>query len=146
MTLYQHLRDGDTAKAKDNLRGIWKKYRMTGELNDKGELSKPSRLDIIVKQNTNEAVNGGRYEMFEDPELKRIIVGYLWDATLDGRTTDYCESMNGRVFTVEEFNPPPAHYNCRSTFEPIYEWETYQYSKWERSPYKGFSEEWQYAA
>jgi SPP1 gp7 family putative phage head morphogenesis protein len=145
MILYQHLKDGDTVKTQNNLRALWKRYRMTGELNDQGELNNPSRLNIIVTQNTNEAVNGGRYAMFEDPELQRIIVGYMWDATLDGRTTEYCEEMNGRIFTVDEFTPPPAHFGCRSTFEPIYEWETYQYSKWENSPYKGFSEEVIYA-
>ena len=46
-------------------------------------------------------------------------------ATLDGRTSDKCRSMDGKRFKLNEaapfVNQPPLHYNCRSTTIPYFE-------------------------
>jgi phage gp29-like protein len=38
----------------------------------------------------------------------------VWQATLDDRTSEYCQSMHGREYGDGWTDPPPAHYNCRS--------------------------------
>ena len=47
---------------------------------------------------------------------KDIIVAYKWRATLDGRTTQQCRSLDGREFEMGKGPMPPIHINCRSTF------------------------------
>ena len=50
---------------------------------------------------------------------------YKFDATLDDRTSDICQSLDGEVFDVKEaqagVNYPPMHPNCRSTTIPYFE-------------------------
>lgn len=45
-------------------------------------------------------------------------------ATLDTRTSDICEEMDGKVFKMSEYevgvNAPPLHCNCRSTTIPYF--------------------------
>ncbi|RRN80390.1 phage head morphogenesis protein [Pseudoxanthomonas sp. SGD-10] len=48
-----------------------------------------------------------------------IITGYRWVSTLDGRTTETCRALDGRVFKVGEGPLPPLHPNCRSTIVPV---------------------------
>lgn len=46
-------------------------------------------------------------------------------ATLDSRTSEICQEMDGRVFKVSQYeigvNVPPLHPNCRSTTVPYFE-------------------------
>lgn len=44
-----------------------------------------------------------------------IIVGYRWVSTLDSRTSDICQDLDGEVFKIGDGPLPPAHPNCRST-------------------------------
>lgn len=50
---------------------------------------------------------------------------YKFEATLDNRTSDICQSLDGEVFDVKEaqegVNYPPMHPNCRSTTIPYFE-------------------------
>jgi hypothetical protein len=39
----------------------------------------------------------------------------VWDAILDGRTTEVCLGRHGHRWGDGWFSPPPAHYNCRSS-------------------------------
>jgi len=39
----------------------------------------------------------------------------VWQSVLDERTTSECTQRHGRCFGDGWFNPPPTHYNCRST-------------------------------
>jgi SPP1 gp7 family putative phage head morphogenesis protein len=45
-----------------------------------------------------------------------IITAYKWRATLDGRTTQQCRSLDGLEFEMGKGPMPPIHINCRSTF------------------------------
>ena len=49
---------------------------------------------------------------------------YKFEATLDGRTSDICQSLDGEVFKLKEaqegVNYPPMHPNCRSTTIPYF--------------------------
>ena len=50
---------------------------------------------------------------------------YKFEATLDDRTSDICQSLDGQVFELKEaqegVNYPPMHPNCRSTTIPYFE-------------------------
>lgn len=50
---------------------------------------------------------------------------YKYDAILDNRTSEICQSLDGQVFDVKEaqegINYPPMHPNCRSSTIPYFE-------------------------
>lgn len=39
----------------------------------------------------------------------------VWESVLDNRTTSDCSARHGRRYGDGWFNPPPIHFNCRST-------------------------------
>jgi len=54
-----------------------------------------------------------------------IIEAEQYVATLDGRTTDICMSLDGKRFPVGTGPIPPVHFNCRSVRVPVpAEWST----------------------
>lgn len=48
----------------------------------------------------------------------KLVTGYQWVATLDGRTSTICRSLDGRVFKTDKGPLPPIHINCRSATVP----------------------------
>lgn len=54
-----------------------------------------------------------------------VVEKYEYLATLDGRTSQICRSMDGRVFKLSEkqvgINYPPLHPHCRSTVVPYFD-------------------------
>lgn len=44
-----------------------------------------------------------------------VVIGYRWVSTLDSRTSEICQDLDGEVFKTGEGPLPPAHPNCRST-------------------------------
>lgn len=44
-----------------------------------------------------------------------VVSGYRYVATLDGKTTPECRSLDGHVYKFGEGPIPPIHINCRST-------------------------------
>lgn len=48
-----------------------------------------------------------------------IVEGYRWVSTLDSRTSELCQSLDGQRFDLGEGPMPPAHPNCRSTVVPV---------------------------
>lgn len=48
-----------------------------------------------------------------------IVVGYRIVATLDGRTSSECRSMDGREFKTGKGPMPPFHINCRTGTVPV---------------------------
>ena len=57
--------------------------------------------------------------MFSDPEIDDFVPYYLWSSILDDRTSDYCFSMDGKIFRKGEVIRPPAHFGCRALLIPI---------------------------
>ncbi len=68
---------------------------------------------------------GAMYESYTDK-----IYAYQYSAILDGRTTDRCKSLDGRIvlpWSVEYANySPPQHYRCRSIRVAIMQDETFK--------------------
>lgn len=44
--------------------------------------------------------------------------GLEWDASLDIKTCDYCRSMHGEVFPIDNHPDNPGHTRCRCTWRP----------------------------
>ena len=87
-----------------------------------GDLS-GHRLMTAVRTNVSSAFNDARDSIYMDPDLGGFVVAFQFSAILDGQTTDWCNDMDGRIFSVS--NPiwdtwsPPTFYNCRSVKIPI---------------------------
>lgn len=63
----------------------------------------------------------GQKKCFNDLDVEK----YEIVATLDNRTSDICQGMDGQVFKMSEFKTgvtaPPFHVNCRSTTAPYFD-------------------------
>ncbi len=77
----------------------------------------PPTVDAIVPT----YLNLGRGITFS--KYSAQIFAYRYTAVLDNRTTEYCRSMDGRVFQSNDpeyaMVTPPNHYGCRSIWTPI---------------------------
>ena len=67
----------------------------------------------IVRTSVNHVSNQARKAFAE--ENQDVIKAIQIVATLDDRTSDICQSLDGRVFKIEEAQYPPFHHQCRST-------------------------------
>lgn len=109
----------------ENLQGIIAKAVATGQTQEKTTrevqaLFNVKRYDAarLVRTETNYFQNRGELESYEELKIEKFIV----IATLDDRTSEICQSMDGQVFSVSEAkqgeNAPPFHPYCRSTIAP----------------------------
>jgi SPP1 gp7 family putative phage head morphogenesis protein len=71
----------------------------------------------VVRTMSNGVFNGARQATYE--ANSDVLKGIQWVSTLDVRTTDICQSLDGQVFSVTAGPRPPAHHQCRSTTVPI---------------------------
>lgn len=101
----------------------------------------PHRIETIVRTNTSDALNQARQSLFNDPELKGFVMAYEYSAILDDRTTDICESLDGKILRDFGEYVPPNHFNCRSVLIPVTEvddWDGKESSEPTKKPQKGF--------
>lgn len=68
----------------------------------------------IARTSVNHVSSQARLEFYK--ENSDIIESYQVVATLDDRLSDICEELDGQIFAPEDFEEPPYHWNCRSTF------------------------------
>lgn len=74
-------------------------------------------IDTVVQTISTHTVTQARELLYEvNPDLVRE---ERWVSTLDNRTSDICQALDGRVFPVGQGIMPPAHPNCRSARMPI---------------------------
>ena len=100
--------------------------RVIGTKKNPGVMSKRKKsAGALVRSSVQAVTNKTRLET-----LKRnndVVKGIQWVSTLDNRTSLFCMSMDGLVWDLDynpighgnEFIPPPAHWNCRSTTTPV---------------------------
>ncbi len=68
-------------------------------------------------------------------ENKNVVKKVKYVATLDSRTTDTCQSLDQKVFPINEGSRPPMHFQCRSTTVPVLmSWEELGISATELKP------------
>lgn len=99
-----------------NLENIIKDYLPEGT-------NTAARAALIARNNVSDLYNYARFEVFTSPALAGWVVAFMYSAIIDGRTTDLCRSLNGRIFQREDLVRagliPPNHHNCRSVLLPI---------------------------
>lgn len=92
-------------------------------------------IDAIAKQMDASKSQVGRLVMTEEAYFASAsrkdcfrelgVEKYVIVATLDNRTSEICQEMDGKVFKMSEYQPgvtaPPFHVNCRSTTAPYFE-------------------------
>lgn len=68
----------------------------------------------LVRTEMNRIYNAASVDVYSDAGIYRL----KFDATLDGRTSEICRNMNGKIIRVEDLKPgvnmPPLHPWCRS--------------------------------
>lgn len=92
-------------------------------------------IDAIAKKMNTSKHNAGRLVMTEEAYFSSAaqkdcfndldVEEYEIVATLDSHTSDICQSLDGKVFPMKDFQPgvtaPPFHVYCRSTTVPYFE-------------------------
>jgi len=71
----------------------------------------------MVRTSINHVAAVAKDKLYQDN--MDIISHYEWVSTLDTRTSDICQSLDGNIYRVGRGRLPPAHPNCRSTTAPI---------------------------
>lgn len=83
----------------------------------------PYRIETLVRTNQTGAYNWGRVAMFNDPELEGFVEAVEYSAILDGRQTQICENLDGKIIRMNDPDlqriTPPNHFNCRSLLVPV---------------------------
>lgn len=92
-------------------------------------------IDAIAAKMKTSKYNAGRLVMTEEAYFSSLATGdcfreldvekYEILATLDNRTSDICQSMDGKVFDMKDYQAgvtaPPFHVFCRSTTVPAFD-------------------------
>ena len=92
-------------------------------------------IDAIAKKMNASKYNAGRLVMTEEAYFSSAaqkdcfndldVEEYEIVATLDSHTSDICQSLDGQVFPMKDFEPgitaPPFHVYCRSTTVPHFD-------------------------
>ena len=92
-------------------------------------------IDNIARKMGTSKANAGRLVMTEEAYFSSAaqkdcfndlgVEQYEIVATLDSYTSEICQSLDGQVFPMKDFEPgvtaPPFHVNCRSTTIPYFE-------------------------
>lgn len=91
-----------------------------------------ARLETVVRTNFSDAYNQGRLTTFQDDDIKEIVPALQYSAILDDRTSDICNSLDGKIFKqgdplIAKYTPP-NHFNCRSIWTSIIKGESYEVS------------------
>lgn len=79
--------------------------------------SQRRNIEGMVRTATNHMANVTQQRMLE--ANRDILKGWIFHATLDGRTSITCASLSGKTFPVGEGPIPPRHINCRSYSQPL---------------------------
>jgi len=93
---------------------------------------------ITVRTAIQNAANAARQEVWTEND--DIIQGIEWVSTLDDRTTEECQSLDGQIFPVDSGPRPPAHYGCRSSTAPVLDEDLQYLQRGGKRPSKGETE------
>ena len=78
----------------------------------------------IARTNSAEAYNTAGMNLYMSDEVRPGVEAFLFSAIMDDVTTDICAENNGKIIYKDDSELsmylPPLHFNCRSTFIPIF--------------------------
>lgn len=130
----------------NNLEIFFRQYDV-GQLDSSGNIKNindiSGRSQTIIRTNLSEAFNMGRMDIYNSKAGKEIIAAFQYSAIMDDNTTDFCASMDGKIFAatdpIWDTITPPNHFNCRSLLIPVFKWDEYDINKIPNvNPAKGF--------
>ena len=75
-------------------------------------------MEALVRTGVQHVASVARQEIWS--ANSDIVKGYQWVSTLDSRTTEICQSLDGREFKLDKGPLPPIHIGCRSTTVPTF--------------------------
>jgi SPP1 gp7 family putative phage head morphogenesis protein len=80
-----------------------------------------NQIMTIVRTSIQDVSNQASQQVYR--ANSDITSKYRYLATLDGRTSAICRSLDGQEFKYGEGPTPPVHFNCRSTTIPIIDYQ-----------------------
>lgn len=93
--------------------------KITKRFADKMGASQSNAKRLIYTESAYFA-SAGEYQGMKELGVEK----YEYLATLDSRTSEICQDMDGKIFKLSEYMPgttaPPLHVHCRSTTVPYY--------------------------
>jgi len=112
-------------KLANSIKDVMGKAIATGQPLEKTTKDVMRRFDVkkyeaerLIRTETNYFENYAEIESYEEMDIDR----FVFMATLDGRTSEICRSMDGKIFKTKDAkqgeNVPPLHPYCRSTIAP----------------------------
>lgn len=76
------------------------------------------RVELVFRNNVQRAYGAGRYQQAQEPAVRLARPYFMYDAILDGRTTELCRGLNGTIRRQDDpfwdTHTPPLHHACRS--------------------------------
>ena len=113
----------------DAFRENFKQYGGSGS----DKLGEWWNLNRMVRNAQSEVFNKARMQMGAS---ENAVIGWIYIAELDDRTTDLCRTLNGRKFAKNDpllsIYYPPNHHQCRSFMDFLFAWE--QPKQWDAYP------------
>ena len=79
------------------------------------------QLLTLVRTSVNQVANATAQANYQANQ--EVTKKYKYVATLDGRTSPICRSLDGKEFAYNDGPTPPQHFNCRSTTVPIIDYK-----------------------
>lgn len=112
----------------ENNEQIVRRIRGTKALNYTDGIMEISRSHArtLVRTSVQSVANAAREEVYN--RNSELFKGIQWVATLDMRTTQICRGLDGKMWTLPDYQPighgipfpgRTAHWNCRSTQVPV---------------------------
>jgi SPP1 gp7 family putative phage head morphogenesis protein len=96
---------------------------VTGVIHREGmELSRVS-MERYAETKFTEVMNAARLAHFE---ATGIVDAYQVSAILDGKTSEICRGLHGRIFLAKNVKAPPYHFRCRTMLVPITRFEDFK--------------------
>lgn len=127
----------------NGIKNGWSLDEIINRIDDEIGASVMPSASTAIRTTVFEAINESRYDLFASPEMAGFVEAMGFSAILDGKTTEICQHMDGKVYPVNdqlwETYTPPLHFNCRSLLIAVTTRDTWQTStKPKLEPAEGF--------
>jgi len=117
---------------------IMSPYLKTGSVD--GLSPNPYQLETMLRTNSTYYSTQARLEQFKISD-KLVVKALRYTTIIDSRRTFFCAQHHGEILAIDDPRvdqmTPPNHWNCRSTWTPIFETDNYTLNFGD----KGFSNE-----